>query len=238
MSTSNKPRDRDTVRILVLETDEPHPETQDRKGSFGQIFSEVFSKAGDNHDPPLGVETEMHYVVNDPDNGHYGHVPSAAEIDPSITAILITGSMYDAHGSDPWILKLLDQLESLWKERPDMRFSGVCFGHQILCRMLGSKVEATPGGDWELAHTEMALTPTGQALFRTSDKTLSLHQMHQDQVMTVPNASTSTLLEKDQKAVIWATSEHTKIQGLYIRERLFTSQGHLGFDESMVRKQM
>jgi GMP synthase-like glutamine amidotransferase len=231
-------RPKDVVRMLVFETDEPHPKTKEAKGGFGEIFDSLFKEAGDEHQPPLGIETDMHYIVNDPENGHHGHVPHFSEIDSSITAILITGSMYDAHGDDPWINELLDLLKALWVERRDMKFSGVCFGHQILSRLLGSKVEPTPGGKWELAHTEMKLTSLGQKLFKTNAEKLSLHQMHQDQVTTVPSSSTSDLLSKNDKVEVWASTEHTKIQGLYLRERLFTSQGHLGFDEDMVRRQI
>jgi GMP synthase-like glutamine amidotransferase len=224
--------------MLVFETDNPHPETKEQKGSFGDIFNQLFTDAGNEHVPPLGVETDMLYVVDDPDNDHHGHVPQVSEIGKDVNAILITGSLYDAHGNNKWILKLMELLEALWRERPDMKFSGVCFGHQILARTLGAKVEPTSGGDWELAYTEMDLTPVGQRLFRTDSRTLSLHQMHQDQVTTVPSPSTTSLLSEKDKVDVWAESEHTKIQGLYIQERLFTSQGHLGFDEDMVHKQI
>ena len=30
----------------------------------------------------------------------------------------------------------------------------------------------------------------------------------------------------------------TEVQGVYIRQRLFTTQGHMGFDEDMVRRQV
>ncbi|KAK5958813.1 hypothetical protein OHC33_000656 [Knufia fluminis] len=237
----NIPSDADTkdaVHILVLETDEPHPETADRKGDFSDIFHDLFTKAGAEHKPPLKITTSDHYIVDDPDNKHYGHVPAASEIPESCHAILITGSMYDAHGDDKWVHQLLDLLKELWQTRPDMLFSGVCFGHQILARMLGSKVEVEAGGKWELAHTEMELSEIGQKLFRTNEKKLYLHQMHQDQVTTKPDPSSTDLLKEGQNVHIWASSEHTEIQGLYIRDRLFTSQGHLGFDESMVHTQI
>ena len=32
----------ETVQLLVLETDEPHRATEDRKGSFWQIFNDLF----------------------------------------------------------------------------------------------------------------------------------------------------------------------------------------------------
>lgn len=51
--------------MLVLETDEPHPDDVREKGSFGEILDRFFTKAGQNHEPPLSVETEMHFVVDD-----------------------------------------------------------------------------------------------------------------------------------------------------------------------------
>ena len=221
------------VRMLVLETDEPHPETIARRGTYGAIFNELFTKAGSEHDPPLGIETTMTYVV-EPDGGK---VPEFNEVD-EVHAILVTGSMYDAHGDDPWILKLMSLLQRLWRERPDIRFSGVCFGHQLLCRSLGSTVEQTAGGRWELAHTKIKLTETGQKLFRTTDGEIHLQQMHQDQVMDAPSHEKTKLLAGDAKVRVWGSTEHTPIQGVYITERLFTSQGHLGFDEPMVRRQV
>lgn len=222
--------------MLVLETDAPHPETQDRRGSFGNVFHDLFVQAGNAHNPPLGIETDMHYVVETgPDPGH---VPKHSEIPSDVRAIIISGSMHDAHGNEPWILKLLALLTDLWKTRPDMRFSGVCFGHQLLCRMLGGTVEPSSTGKWELAHTPMKLTEVGQKLFKTSDSTIHLHQMHQDHVTTVPSHKTTPLLSKSDEIRVWASTEHTPVQGIYLQDRLFTSQGHLGFDEKMVHRQI
>lgn len=235
VSISNNP---ESIHMLVLETDEPHPETQERKGSFGEIFHSLFTEAGSQHEPPLNVTTSMHYIVDDPYNGQHGHVPTISQIPDSTHAILITGSMYDAHSNEAWVMQLLELLKELWTTRPQILFSGVCFGHQILSRLLGATVEPHPSGKWELAHTEMDLTPIGQKLFRTDDSKLSLHQMHQDQVTSTPSHETSSLLTEKQNVHVWASTSHTEIQGLYIRDRLFTSQGHLGFDEKMVHRQI
>jgi len=40
----------------------------------------------------------------------------------------------------------------------------------------------------------------------------------------------------DEEVYIWGSSDTTPIQGVYLKDRLFTSQGHLGYDEKMVRK--
>jgi len=107
--------------------------------------------------------------------------------------------------------------------------------------MLGSQVESTPGSRWELAHTTMELSRTGRALFPSQAEkgTLDLHQMHSDHVVNAPTAETSKgLLKADQKVHVWASTETTDVQGVYIRERAFTTQGHLGFDEDMVKRQI
>ncbi|KAK8209137.1 hypothetical protein M8818_003832 [Zalaria obscura] len=231
LSTSNHP---DSVRMLVFETDTPTPDTHKSQGSFGDIFDKLFKTAGDNHDPPLGIETAMRYVVE----SDGGSIPTLSELD-DVHAILITGSCFDAHGDDAWILKLMDLLRDVWTKRPDIRLSGVCFGHQILCRMLGSRVDSTPDGEWELAHTAIDLNEIGKKLFRTDKEVLHLHQMHQDHVVDAPSAESSDgLLGPKTKVHVWGSTESTEVQGVYIRDRLFTSQGHLGFDENMVKRQI
>jgi hypothetical protein len=41
-----------------------------------------------------------------------------------LVAEAVTGSVYDAHGNNEWILKLLELLKTLWIKRPDFRFLG------------------------------------------------------------------------------------------------------------------
>jgi len=103
----------------------------------------------------------MQYIVEDPEKGNHGHVPTFDETPSNTRAIIITGSMYDAHGSNPWIHELLSLLKQLWTKRPKVLMSGVCFGHQVIAYLLGTTVEPEAGGKWELAHTEMSLTPVG-----------------------------------------------------------------------------
>ena len=126
----------------------------------------------------------------------------------------------------------------IWTNRPDIKFTGICFGHQILCRALGSKVEPQSNGEWELSHTELNLSSVGQQLFRTEESTIRLHQMHIDHVVNAPSTETTDLLEKGTKVHVWATTDHTEVQGVYIQKRLFTSQGHMEFNEQYVKRQL
>jgi len=153
--------------------------------------------------------------------------------------VLITGSMHDAHGDDPWILELLGVLREVWTKRPNVRFSGVCFGHQILCRLLGSEVAPSPSQDWELGHCRVELNGIGKRLFRTEEGEVFLHQMHQDHVVAAPEPGREGgLVEEGTRVEVWGYSEHTAVQGVYIPGRLFTTQAHLAFDEGMVRRQI
>lgn len=107
-----------SLKILILETDEPHPEIHKSKGSYAEILHEHFSKAGSKHDPPLEVETDIRFVVDDPENGKDGKVPREDEVDEGVQGILITGSMYDAHGDERWIKDLMGLLTGeLFRER-------------------------------------------------------------------------------------------------------------------------
>lgn len=127
----------------------------------------------------------------------------------------------------------------LWTTKPNFHFTGVCFGHQLLSRLLGAEVAPAPSGDWELGHNAIELNPIGQRLFRTKDTMIYLHQMHQDHVVEPPtHKSAKGLLAEDTEVHVWGSSDHTKVQGLYIPNRLFTSQAHLAFDEDMVKRQI
>lgn len=234
--------------MVVLETDEPHPDDHHEKGSLGEILHRHFKQAGDRHDPPLGIETDQIFVVKEKG----GRIPAVEEFD-GVKGVLITGSMYDAHGDEEWILKLLDLLKSeqvsisiwckmtdtpeLWRENAEMHFSGVCFGHQLLSRLLGCKVKAT--GEWELGHSAIRLAPIGKKLFRTESDEIHLHQMHQDQVVAPPTVeSAGGFLSKNDKVHVWGHSKHTEVQGLYVRNRVFTTQAHMAFDQKMVQREI
>lgn len=223
------------IRLMVLETDKPHPDTYSERGSFGRIVHAHFAKAGRAHRPPLSVETDQVFVVSE----QGGRVPTVQEFD-RFDGLLITGSVYDAHANNQWILELLELLKALWIRRPDFNFVGVCFGHQLLARLLGGSVGPAPSQDWELGHCRITLTPVGQRLFGTREDHVHLHQMHQDQVVTLPTAASAgpDLLSPDTEVACWGRSDHTPVQGLYIQDRLFTTQAHLAFDEDMVKRQI
>lgn len=220
------------------------------------MFENLFSRVGSALSPPIDTQVTPCYVVgnNDPSLEEDGRLPEVSELG-GYDGVLITGSKYDAHGDNLWILKLMEWIQGLsafitprvnmyianstteaWKTHPRLRFSGVCFGHQILSRSLGARISPNPRS-WELAHTQINLTSIGRRLFSTGDsKCISLHQMHQDCVISPPNYKTAQgLLRRGEEVHVWGESKDCSVQGLYIPGRVFTSQGHLGYDEGMIR---
>ena len=102
----------------------------------------------------------------------------------------------------------------------------------------GCKSRQLAQGDWELGHCSITLTPTGKRLFRIHSDHVHLQQMQQDQVAAPPTHESSKGLSPETKVECWGKSEHTEVQGLYIKIRFFSSQAHLAFDEDMVRRQI
>lgn len=101
-------------------------------------------------------------------------------------------------------------------------------------------VQPEANGEWELSHSAIILSDLGRALFNLNQKQdrIHLHQMHLDHVVNPPSVSTTDLLPKGTKVHVWGISEHTGVQGVYIHKRLFTTQGHMEFDEKMVKRQL
>ena len=115
----------------------------------------------------------------------------------------------------------------------------MCFGHQLLCRLFGSIVEPEPTGKWELGHSKIDLTGVGKRLFDTETPYVYMHQMHLDHVVAPPTPESSGgLLSKDTKVHVWGSSPHTQVQGIFIEDRVFTTQAHLAFDEDMVHREI
>ena len=61
--------------------------------------------------------------------------------------------------------------------------------------------------------------------------------MHQDHVLTLPTVNSSEGLLKPpyDRVQIWGSSKKCPIQGLYIKGKMFTTQGHLEVQEAVAR---
>lgn len=146
------------LRIAILECDTPLDGTRTKYGGYGGVFTQLLRSGADGLQHPglsstSGLELSIFDVVN------AQKYPSLEDID----AILISGSKHDSFADHPWILKLVDFVKKVL-DQDRVRVIGVCFGHQIVGRALGAKVDRSDGG-WEISVTAIDLTKRGQEIF-------------------------------------------------------------------------
>lgn len=138
-------------------------------------------------------------------------------------AVMISGSPRDAFADDEWTHGLMAKVARLLeKAKPVL---GVCYGHQILGRVKGAKVDRCAGG-WELGETQVETTPEGanSPLFQGLPKNLNVMQSHRDCVLEVPG-----------QGVLLASSPHTRVQAARWAERVYGVQFHPEFTGEVIR---
>nr|OQO18166.1 hypothetical protein B0A51_13349 [Rachicladosporium sp. CCFEE 5018] len=203
-----------SLRIAVLECDEPIGRTKEKYGGYGNLFKELLengakSVAEQDDDVELGLDVTKYDVVK------HEVYPDLDNID----AVLLTGSRYNSYDNDPWILKLVGFTKKVLAQQRVLLI-GVCFGHQIVGRAMGVKVALSDRG-WEVSVTPVQLTAKGKDLFKVEE--LAIHQMHRDIVYEFPEGVESL-----------GHSPRCDVQGMYIKHRLVTVQGHPEFTGDIV----
>ena len=73
---------------------------------------------------------------------------------------LIRRAEHNSFENDPWILRLVEFTKKVLKQER-VRLIGVCFGHQIVGRAMGAKVDRSDKG-WEVSVVKVELTERGR----------------------------------------------------------------------------
>ncbi|KOS18371.1 putative glutamine amidotransferase-like protein [Escovopsis weberi] len=200
-----------SFRLAVLEAQTPLPNTLAARGSYGDIFRALLTDGLRNlGDKLASVDLQVSkWDVHDAQT-----YPDIDEVD----GILISGSTHNAYDNDPEILRLLDFVRDAYHtaRKPII---GICFGHQLVGRMLGAKVGVNPRG-WELSVQTIHLSDRGRDLIGLPS--IDIHQFHRDIVFDVPDG----LLNLGSSPVC-------ENQAFYQPGRILTFQGHPEFDASV-----
>lgn len=147
------------LRIAILECDTPLQNTNSKYGGYGGVFTSLLHRGASSLSPPLGPLPESSLQITKYDVVTAQEYPDLSSID----AILISGSRHTSFDNDPWILKLVDFVKSIL-EQERVKVIGVCFGHQIVGRAMGMRVDRSDRG-WEVSVTPVELTSKGKELF-------------------------------------------------------------------------
>lgn len=135
----------------------------------------------------------------------------------SYDGFVITGSCYDAHSNDPWIMDLIhlvNKLDSMHK-----KILGICFGHQIVARALGGKVGRSPNG-WDIGVRAVNVSsslPLALSSLNLPSK-ISIFKCHRDEILELP-----------AKAEVIAWSEKTGVEIFSYGDHILGIQGHPEF---------
>jgi GMP synthase (glutamine-hydrolysing) len=139
------------------------------------------------------------------------------------SGVLMTGSPWSVSAEEPWMGRAAAYLVDAARSRPVL---GVCFGHQLLARALGGRVEQNPRGR-EAGTTEVALTDAGRAdpLFDGIPQALAVQQTHEDHVAALPPGAT-----------LLAGNAFSPVQAYALGPRLRCVQFHPEMDAARSRR--
>lgn len=186
--------------LHILKVDSCKPTSVEIEGDYDVLYPKLLRNGG--YEGPI-----KHYEPR-----WEGAYPEKVE---SGDTVLVGGSTLDAFANDEFTLKLLEFLKK-YIDQPDIRFIGVCYGHQIIARALGSEVFRAPV--YELGVYTLELTEKGKTYFSEVPIGGRLIQAHLDQIRELPS-----------RAVLLAKSEVCPIQSYLVPQRVLCIQGHPEF---------
>lgn len=151
----------------------------------------------------------------------------------SYDGIVTTASASSAHEDLEWINKLAEFIKRVAQEKPQIKFIGLCFGHQIIARACGGQCVRNSKG-WEIGPTPIELSPTGKELFGV--QSMTIHQMHRDHIIDVPPGFQllgSTPIANNQGMIKLYTDKQPG-SNIWDNIHILTLQGHPEYTEAIV----
>ena len=127
---------------------------------------------------------------------------------------IVTGSRHNAYDNTQWIKNLRDFIKEI--DSSNKKCLGVCFGQQIIAEALGGKTEKSTKG-WGIGIQQYSMNNIPRWI-STKDTDFSILISHQDQVSQLP-----------ANAKLFATNNFCTNGGFYIKNHIFTMQGHPEF---------
>lgn len=181
------------MHIGILETGLPPEPLRARSGSYPDMIARLLAGRGFAFTPWRVVEMDFPASVR------------AAQ------GWVITGSRHGVYDDLPFIPPLEDFIRGAVAAAVPV--VGICFGHQIVARALGGRVEKYPGG-WAV----------GPQDYDFGGRRLRLNAWHQDQVTAPPPG-----------AEVVATHPFCAHAALAYGDRAFTVQAHPEYDDAFIR---
>jgi GMP synthase (glutamine-hydrolysing) len=189
-------------RVLILQAGSADPEVRARRGDYPEWFARHLA-------PRVEVRVVRPYQER---------IPPLAPFH----GVLMTGSPDSVTAPEPWMDDAAAYMLAAARTRPVL---GVCFGHQLLARALGGRVERNPRGR-EAGTVEVHLTEAGtrDPLFAGTPRTLLVQETHADHVVELPS-----------EAALLAGNDFSPVQAFGVGEGIRCVQFHPEMDAERAR---
>ncbi|GDY25209.1 glutamine amidotransferase-related protein [Agarivorans sp. Toyoura001] len=193
------------MQIALLNCDRVDSQLVEEFGEYPDMFKQHL----------LAQDSKLQFDVFDVLNNE---LPKLNQFD----GFLITGSRHNAYDQQPWILQLVSWVQQC--EQLQRPLAGICFGHQIIARALGGKVEKSAKG-WGLgvAANNLLQKPSWVSPSLEDEDTAKAEPFrilvsHQDQVTQLP-----------PQAELLASSDFCPNFMYQIDQHILAIQGHPEF---------
>ncbi|RSM06599.1 hypothetical protein CDV31_009028 [Fusarium ambrosium] len=231
----------------MFNADTPVPALRAKYVTYGAIFHALLVAAARRTAPSVTVASQNFDMVQQeyPDD--------ILEFD----AIIISGSGSSSYDDRSWIKTLDDYIWRVYRDCPQVKLFGGCFGHQIICQSLlrpfGVVVEKDPNG-WEIGVHEVVIHEEFRKAFDSGTETMSQGRASPISSPTEPGQTTpSIILNRPPPSRLrfqfihadsvmlppsgfpkgwtgFGKSAKCSVQGAYQPRRVLTYQGHFEFD--------
>ena len=178
-----------------------------------------------------GEEGLCHYIIerlrNVDSNTEYvnflaitGRLPTKNELE-DFTGFVISGSHYSVNDRYEWIKNLIDFVRYFGDQREGSKLFGICFGHQLIAKAFGGKVQSNESGKfvWGTEEVEIFASRMPADLYKRSfgqeRRSLKIMQSHGEWVSAVPRG-----------AICLGKSQTCNYEILSYGNRIMSTQGH------------
>ncbi|KFK29627.1 hypothetical protein AALP_AA7G158400 [Arabis alpina] len=187
------------------------PDSEFVKEMYGGYFNVFVSAFGDK-----GEQWDLFRVID-------GEFPCDEDLE-EYDGFVISGSLHDAFAEEDWIVELCSVCQKL--DVMKKKILGICFGHQIICRVRGGIVgRARSGPDVGFGNITMVqdLIEPGGYFGEEVPESLSIIKCHRDEV-----------LEPPESAKVIGFSGKCDVEIFSVEDHLLCFQGHPEYNKEIL----
>ena len=170
------------------------------------------------------ITNRFQLVSSDTEYVHFhavaGSLPKQNELH-KFSGFVISGSHYSVNDGYDWITNLIDFVRFLIDQPERPKLFGICFGHQLIAKALGGKVEKNSSGKfvWGTEQVEVSTSLLNEEFYKESigiqKEHIKIMQSHGEWVSVLPKG-----------AVCLGKSSTCSNEVLSYENMIMTTQGH------------